>query len=235
MRTDAMNRTTAIRTASSDAPQKRRVALVFLCVLGAVSGLTGQAQQPRPEPGHIPAPIIREAPAPNRSGESSEQFRGMHLPQWMESHANLSLSEQQQSLEREPGFNRLNPQVQQHIREQLTRLNHMSPQQRARAFARTEAMERLAPEQRQQVRSAMETLGALPDGRRQLVAREFRALRYMPPAQRDVFMNSPQMRAMFSDHERVTMEGLFQVEPLLPPPSAQPQPSPVQAVPYPPR
>jgi hypothetical protein len=153
-----------------------------------------------------------------RSGQNQE-----HLQQWMQSHSNLPLDQQQRALDNEPGFRQLNPETQQRMHERLAQLNAMTPQQRQRAFARTEAMERLAPEQRQQVRSALTSLGTLPQNRRMYVAREFRAMRDMPAAQRDAFLNSPAMRAQFSDQERQVLSGLFAVESYLPPPT-QPAP-----------
>jgi hypothetical protein len=135
----------------------------------------------------------------------------------MSSHSNMPLPEQQRALEHEPGFQQLRPEVQQHMRDQLTRLNSMSPQQRDRAIARTEAMERLAPEQRQQVRGALAQLGSLPDDRRRAVARAFRDLRDMPEGQRQSYMNSPQFRSQFNDNERGTLSGLIGVAPFYPP------------------
>jgi hypothetical protein len=158
-----------------------------------------------------------------RSGQNQE-----HLQQWMQSHSNLTLDQQQHALDNEPGFRLLNPDVQQRMHQRLAQLNGMTPEQRQRTYARTEAMERLAPQQRQQVRNALTSLGDLPKDRRMYVAREFRAIRDMPPAERQAFLNSPAMRSQFSDQERQTLNGLLEVAPYLPPP-AQPGP----AVPFP--
>ena len=152
----------------------------------------------------------------------------------MQSHSNLTLEQQQHALDNEPGFRQLSPDVQFRMHQRLAQLDGMTPEQRQRTFARTEAMERLAPEQRKQVRDALTSLGNLPKDRRMYVAREFRAMRDMPPAERQAFLNSPVMRAQFSDQERQTLNGLFAVAPYLPPP-AQPGPAMPVPAPMPPR
>ncbi len=179
---------------------------------------------------HHPAPVVRQ-PAPSGQRNLGNQTAGFtphsgqnqeHLQQWMQSRSNLTLDQQQRALDNEPGFRQLSPEVQQRMHQRLAQLNSMTPEQRQRAYARTEAMERLAPYQRQQVRNALTSLGSLPKDRRTFVAREFRALRDLPPAQRQAFLNSPAMRDQFSDQERQTLLGLFEVAPYLPPPPQPP-------------
>jgi hypothetical protein len=182
--------------------------------------------------GH-PAPIVREAPpAPPRplgpQGAQGNQFATRsgqnqeHLQQWMQSHGSLTLEQQQKALQNEPGFRQFTPETQQRMLQELGRLNQMSPQQRQRAFDRTEAMERLPQARRIQVRDALTSLGLLPKDRRMYVSREFRAMRDMPAAQQQAFLNSPVMRARFSDQERQILGHLFEVAPYLPPPQAAP-------------
>jgi hypothetical protein len=203
-----------------------RVGVVGVVALGWTLGASAERGQNGRE--SHPAPVVRQAPAANgqRSGFGGGQNR-QHLAQWMQSHQNMPLDEQQRALDQEPGFRQLPPEVQQRLHNQLAHLNGMSPEQRERAVERTEAMERLSPEQRVQVRGALSSLGALPQPRRMAVARAFRALREMPEAQRQAYLNSPQMRGQFTDQERVTLNNLFTVAPYLPapaPPMAAPMP-----------
>jgi hypothetical protein len=142
--------------------------------------------------------------------------KGEHLGDWMARHSSLSPAQQQQALEREPGFRQLAPQEQQRERDQLARLNAMPPEQRQRTLERTEIMERLSPEQRVQVRSAMQQLGALPPDQRHVVAKSFRELRGLPPEQRIAAMNSPRY-AYLNAAQRATLTNLMRVEPMLPP------------------
>jgi len=213
-----MTRNTPAPTHSSTAPQ--RVLAVLSAIVFAYTAASGQ--QPAR---HTPAPIERQAPSsnqhPNAGGYSTPGHLGpahQHLSEWMDSHRNLPLDQQQRALESEPGFRQLQPDEQQRMHERLTQLNAMPPAQRERTIARTEAMERLTQPQRVQVRSALGDLGGLPEDRRRLVARTFRALRDLPEPQRQAYLNSPQYRGQFSDHERATLNNLFVVAPYLPPP-----------------
>ncbi len=240
-----MTRTTKTRPLLARAhPHVRHavvVALAFTVFHGAASASRGH--HGFQQPGQHPAPVVRAAPpsqprpAGGAQGGRANQFvahsgqNQEHLQQWMQTHSNMPLDQQQRALDNEPGFRQLSPDVQLRMHQRLAQLNGMTPEQRQRAYARTEAMERLAPEQRQQVRSALTNLGNLPKDRRIYVAREFRAMRYLPQPQRQVFLNSPAMRAQFSDEERQVLSGLFEVEPYLPPPT----PAPPVPLPLPPR
>ena len=233
-----MTRTTTART--PPAMTQTRVRRASLFTLGFVlfgssawgAGARGRVQQT----GQHPAPVVRQAPPStqhpaNTQGDEFVAHSGQnqeHLQQWMQSHSNLTLEQQQHALDNEPGFRQLSPEMQQRMHQRLTQLNAMTPQQRQRTYARTEAMERLAPEQRLQVRNALTNLGNLPKDRRAYVAQEFRALRDMPAGQRQAFLNSPIMRSQFSNQELQVLNGLFQAAPYLPPPaSAPPMPGPL--------
>ncbi len=164
-----------------------------------------QAAQMQRRNGQAPGPGANRAP------------KGEHLPEWMNQHSGLSLAQQQQALQRLPGFRELPPQTQQRELDRLAQLNAMSPQQRDKLIQRNEVMERLTPDQRGQVRGAMEQLGALPPDQRRVVARNFRELRDLPPEQRAAAMN----RMQLNDAQRATLGNLLRVEPLLPPPEKQ--------------
>lgn len=179
---------------------------------------------------HHPAPVERRPPG-SSDGNHSNQTQSStqparkpetagqrHLGEWLEQHQGLSLLQQQKALDKEPGFTRLKPQVQQRMNQRLEQLNNMPPERRNRAIERIEAMERLSPDQRQQVRGAMRQLGSLPPDRRRAVAVSFHALQQMPPGQRQQYLNSPQIRSQFSEEERNTLSNLVRVAPLLPTP-----------------
>ena len=146
--------------------------------------------------------------------------RGEHLAEWMNQHSNLSPQQQQQALDREPGFHDLPQATQQRMHERLGELNAMPPQERQRLLANTEIMERLNPNQRAQVRGAMQQLGSLPADQRDAVARTYRQLRDLPPDQRSAALNSDRLRGQFNDAQRNTLNNLMRVEPMLEPPQA---------------
>jgi hypothetical protein len=159
-----------------------------------------------------PAPIVRTQP--NGAGRPIQNQQ--HLAQWMENHRNMSLPEQQRSLESEPGFHDLPAQVQQRYRDQLVRLYNMNPQQRSQMLDRNEQLERMSPPQRQQWRGAVEQWNAMPLPQRRLVGRAILDLREMPPEQRQQVLDSPAMRSQFSDGERSMIGTILTAEPYNP-------------------
>jgi hypothetical protein len=191
---------------------------MLLCAGGAAGHASGQRMRAVAQQVHRsqPAPKAAAAQGQRREnpGPAARAPKGEHLAEWMNQHSNLTLEQQQQALEREPGFRGLPPQTQQRMHDRLTQLNAMSPQQRQRLLNRNEVMEHLTPEQRGQVRGAMEQLGALPEDQRRVVARDFRELRDLPPEQRMTAMG----RMPLNEAQRATLSNLLRVEPMLPPP-----------------
>jgi ATP-dependent exoDNAse (exonuclease V) alpha subunit len=211
-------------------PSRRLALLILLTGLGSCLHLElrADAQHMRPpaaQPHHnaeAQAPAAQAQhrfganPAANQPGRGP---KGEHLAEWMNQHRELSPGQQQQALEKEPGFNQLPAQTQQRMRDRLAQLNAMSPEQRQRVLKNNEHMETLSPDQRGQVRGAMQQLGALPPDQRRAVARSFRELRDLPADQRSAAMS----RLPLNDAQRSTLGNLIRVEPLLPPPEpAQP-------------
>jgi hypothetical protein len=162
----------------------------------------------------VQAPQQRRGPQAPGLGQAGRAPKGEHLAEWMNQHSALSLPQQQQALQREPGFHELPPQTQQRELDRLAQLNAMSPQQRDRLIRNNEHLETLSPDQRGQVRGAMQQLGALPPDQRRMVAHNFRELRDLPPDQRAAAMS----RMPLNDAQRATLSNLLRVEPLLPPP-----------------
>ena len=194
--------------------------LLPACLFAGVAGLSAQAKRQSP-----PAPIERQAPPKQQLIQRPSGQRPpaqQHLSQWMESHRDQPIEQQQRALAAEPGFRQLQPDEQARIHNRLEQLNTMSPLQRQRVLDRTEAMERLSPPQRVQVRGALRDLGALPEDRRKAVAKTFRGLRDLPPGQQQMYLNSSQIRSQFSDQERGTLNNLLNAAPYLPPPANQP-------------
>jgi hypothetical protein len=176
------------------------------------------------------APIERRSPEPTanapgaghaapieRRPNSGVNGRGDHLPEWLSQHSNLSPEQQQQALEREPGFRELPEQTQARYRQRLAQLDAMSPDKRQRMLERNEMMEHLTPDQRREVREATQQWAALPPDERRVVARSFRALRALPPDQRGAALASGRYTAPFNAEQRAALNRLMEVEPMMPP------------------
>ena len=170
-----------------------------------------------------PAPIERRQPAQTQPADTGGQHLvgpngrrgGEHLAEWMNQHQGMTLEQQQQALDREPGFTELPANTQQRMHDRLAQLNAMTPLQRQRLLDHTEAMERLTPEQRSDVREAMHGWSSLPIDQRRQVMRSFRELRLLPPNQRMVMMMGPRYSWM-TPEQRTALTRLIQVEPMLP-------------------
>jgi hypothetical protein len=78
-------------------------------------------------------------------------------------------------------------------------------------------MERLSPQQREQVTSATRTWASLPQDQKVAVGRSFRALRQLSPDQRAAALNSGRYTNGFNEQQRNALNGLMNVEPMLPP------------------
>lgn len=154
--------------------------------------------------------IQRNQPPGLRTGH------GEHLAEWMNQHSSLSPTQQQQALEREPGFHDLPQPTQERMRQRLSQLNTMAPAQRQRLLARNEAIEHLAPDQRSELRGAMQQLGALPPDQRRSVAHSFRELRDLPVDQRMAALNSDRYRGTLNETQRSALTNLLRVEPIVP-------------------
>lgn len=205
----------------------------------AYSGRPAPGYAPRPAP-YQPAPMNRYTPSPAMQQPRPAYTPGMtspyasnqgprntyaapparpgqqHLGGWLQNHQGQSFASQENSLRQEPGFNRLPPQQQQRLVDQLHRLNAMPPEQRQRTLGRVENMERLSPDRRQAVRNSAQELSNMDPARRQQVRGAFRSLRDLPPGQREQVLNSPQYRSQYSDHERQVLGNLLSVEPYQP-------------------
>ena len=187
-----------------------------------------------------PAPVERRAPnqpqgQPANQGQSSQlaqiqrrnpqagqTVKGEHLAEWMNQHRNLTPQQQQQALDREPGFRDLPQATQQRMHDRLTQLNAMNPDRRERILNYNERMEHLSVDQRTEVRGSLQQLGSLPEDQRRQVAKSFRELRELPPQQRGAALNSPQYQYM-NPAQRNALNNLLRVEPLLPPTEQNPR------------
>jgi hypothetical protein len=199
----------------SAAAQRRRPRAVFVQNRQAPAPIVRRPPPARQPEMQGPPPIERRNPPGN--GGAGRAGGGGHLAQWMNQHSGLSLAQQQQLLQREPGFRELPMQTQQRYLNRLAQLNAMPPAERQRTLARTEWMEHLNPDQRAQVRGATEQLGGLPPDQRRVVARDFRQLRDLPPGERGAVMNSEQYRGQLNPAQMDTLRNLMRVEPLMPP------------------
>jgi hypothetical protein len=150
---------------------------------------------------------------------------GEHLPQWYQQHQNMPLQQQERALQRQPGFNKLNPAQRKRVLSRLRYLDSQPPAVRARIMARNEAFERLSPERRQEVRAAAQAFQHMPQSRKQQLGRAFNILRTLPPHERTAILNSARFQAQYPPRERHILSNLLSIEPWQPTQQRQQQPT----------
>jgi hypothetical protein len=196
---------------------RRAVTAAILAAAVALPVCAQRRQEPAPAVHQQPAPQVHENTSHQPASNAAPKNSGEHLAEWMRQHSELTPQQQQEALQKEPGFRDLPPATQQRMRDQISRLNSMPPQQRERMLERNEWMEHLTVDQRKQVRDATKQLADLPPDQRRYVARTFRGLRELSPAQRDNVLNSDRFNHL-TPEQRASLNSLMKVEPLLPPP-----------------
>jgi Protein of unknown function (DUF3106) len=164
---------------------------------------SGLAQAPHevprpPQAGGVPSNLAPTRAVPRPPGPNG----GAHIGDWVRTHRDMPAAEQQKALQSDPTFQKLGPQQQLRLQNQLTHLNNLPPQQQQRVLNRAEVWEHLSNEQRTQVKQLHSQMQALPPDRQRMMKTAIGDLRAMPPDQREKVLDSPRFQSMFSEHER---------------------------------
>jgi hypothetical protein len=204
--------------------------LVLTAGLACSVGLTGAAALSSVE--HrlkLPNRYLALQTAANPQKSSAQKSRANHPPQrmgeWLQSHKNLPLDQQEKALEKDPNFKKLPPDRQAALRDRLRKFNSLPPEQRDLALKRMNFWASLTREQRQQLRDANQKLQGLPEDRRVAVHKALRHLRQMAPHERQQVMDSDRFKATFSDQEQGILKDLASINPPENGTAAQPSPA----------
>ncbi len=159
---------------------------------GAAYGQRPAQEVPRPPQANG---FNREVPRPPTAGQR-------HGGDWLKSHRDLPLSDQQKALQSDPQFRRLPQQQQQRLVNRLQNFDNLPAQEQQRRLNRIETWEHLTPQQKQQARQLASQWQHVPQERRQAMKNAIGDLRAIPPQQREQVLNSDRYRGMFSEQER---------------------------------
>ena len=141
--------------------------------------------------------------------------RAGHLGDWLNQHRNLPVQDQERLLRAEPSFNRLAPDEQQRLVQQLHQVDQLPEEQRRAPAGAQRDMERLSPQERMQVTSPRGA-GRTAAGSPGQMKSAFRDLRTVPPDQRATVLNSARYQDVFSPEERGILSDMLRVEPYEP-------------------
>jgi hypothetical protein len=195
--------------------KRKALAIVVLLSsfgLGAAAGLPSVERRwaSAVQPISLQAASTPQKPAAQKRNQASP---GQRLGEWLQSHKNLPLEQQEKALENDPKFKKLAPDQQSALRERLRKFNTLPADQRELALKRMNYWGSLSREQRQQLRDANQKLQTLPQDRRVAVHRALRHLRQMNPQQREQVMQSERFKSTFSDQEQGILKQLAAINP----------------------
>jgi uncharacterized protein DUF3106 len=188
------------------------LALASLLVVSAASALSSVEH-------HLVIPnrnlALQAASNPQKNSQPKARATrpAQRMGDWLESHKNLPLAQQEKALENDPNFRKLPPDRQAALRERLRKFNSLPPDQRDLALKRMNFWASLTREQRQQLRDANQKLQALPEDRRVAVHKALRHLRQMDPQHRQQALESDRFKTTFSDQEQGILKQLASINP----------------------
>lgn len=157
--------------------------------------------------------VLQATPPKNSNQKARPNHPAQRLGEWLESHKNLSLEQQEKALENDPNFKKMAPARQNALRDRLRKFNTLSPEQRDLAIQRMNFWASLSKEQHEQVRDANQKLQALPPDRRVALHKALRHLRRMDPQHREQVMESDRFKSLFSDQEQGILKELAAINP----------------------
>lgn len=166
-----------------------------------------QQQQAPPPQTQQQAPPQQAQPQGNQPG-----FRlhgpGPHMGDWLRQREGLSPDQRLKELEKDPTYQRLSPQRQERLRNQLQNFDNLPQQRQQQILNRMDVFEHLPADQQQRARTLFQQFRDLPQDRRQELNRGFRDLRDLSPEERQKALDSDDYKSRFSDQERDIMRGM---------------------------
>jgi hypothetical protein len=185
----------------------RIVQAIGLLVLAVVAGICSDQEKPaKPPPPPKPPPKAAAAP---KGGNPKMGPRIVNPASLAARLYQLSPAERDRVLEKLP------PEQQKRIRDQLKYFDGLPKDQQQMMLAGVERFAALSPQERQAFNQQLRALNQLPLERRQMVAQALRRLQLMSDAERVVRLNSPAFKSRFTPEELHMIDKLSEV--ILPP------------------
>ena len=114
----------------------------------------------------------------------------------------MPAADREKALQANPHFQRMPPERQQQVRQNLERYANMPPEQQQVMRERADIFNRLPPESRQRLREVFPQWRKLSEDRRTAMLEEFRGLASKSPADREKRFADPEFQKTFSPDEQ---------------------------------
>ncbi len=111
--------------------------------------------------------------------------------------------------QREKALQKLPPERQEKIRQQLQRYDQLSPGQKEQL----QRLWALSPDRRQQVRKSIQDFSDLPQDRKRAVNAQFQQLESMAAKERKSYFNSPDFKSRFNSEEQKMIKNMAELLP----------------------
>jgi hypothetical protein len=122
--------------------------------------------------------------------------------------ANMTAEDRAKALAADPHFQRMPPERQAQLRDNLERFANMTPEQQALMRDRFEIFNSMPLENREHVREIFPLWKKSPEDRRQAMREELRGLREMSPADREKRLADPEFQKNYSAREQLLLKEL---------------------------
>ncbi len=167
-----------------------RLILTATFVLCACSAVRAQ--------GHHGEGVHASKPPANKPGKSDAAG-----PRPIEEFMRMSPADREKALQKLP------PERQEKIRQQLQRYDQMPPERKAQL----QRLWQLPPDKQQKVRSSMRDFSELPQDRRRTMRQQLQSLGTMSAEERGDYLKSPEFKQQYTPDEQEIMKNMSEILP----------------------
>lgn len=131
--------------------------------------------------------------------------------EWLKEHRNQPVQEQKKELEKDPRFQKLTPDQQQHILQRLDHFNSLPPARKDHVITNMERFAQMPAEQQSRAKTLFSQFRMLPLDRKRAMRQAFSRLRGMKPQERQQAIESQEFKSQYSDSERDLLRGMTEL------------------------
>jgi len=167
-------------------------------VLCACSAVKGQVHHPAGEGAHAAKAPANAQAHPGKPGKGNTAG-----PRPVEEFMRMSPADREKALEKLP------PERQEKVRQQLQRYDQMPPERKAQL----QRLWQLPPDKQQRVRSSMRDFSELPQDRRRAMRQQLQSMGTMSAGERSDYLKSPEFKEHYNPDEQEIMKNMSEILP----------------------